>query len=48
MRVGANAVLILSFVAVGCGAQESSPETDGAWVGTITTEGSSGPFATGW
>ena len=32
------AVSVVAFLAVACG-QESATEADGAWVGTITTEG---------
>ena len=39
MRVGANAVLILSLLAAGCGAPKSVIQDDTTWVGTITTEG---------
>ena len=39
MKVGPGAVLILSLLAAGCGAPDTTPDADGTWVGTITTEG---------
>ena len=33
------AVSVTALAVVACGPQESPPDTDGTWVGTVTTEG---------
>ncbi len=33
------AVSVVALILVACGPQESAPDTEGTWVGTITTEG---------
>ena len=39
MNAGTRATLMLALLAAGCGAPDTSPDTDGTWVGTISTEG---------
>ena len=39
MNAVTRAILMLALLAAGCGAPDSAPDTTGAWVGTITTEG---------
>jgi len=39
MHAANRAILMLAVLATACGPQESSPEADTTWVGTITTEG---------
>ncbi len=39
MNAANRAILMVALLAAGCGAPDGAPNTDGTWVGTITTEG---------
>ena len=39
MNAVTRAILVLALLAVGCGTPDSATDTDGTWVGTITTDG---------